>query len=401
MSPEPISPIVSGLTQAFHLANLLHSQRTQDRQLALEEQRINDQRTYQQGQEERQNSDLALRLQAGGYRSMTPSDELEEQTGKKYGLSGRLASRTATDADGLPMTQQTVVPQLTATDSDMKGRIVKVKGQKYVRPTDQEIEARQDRGVVRETAAEVAKKEALAKVGKIKLTVPPELQKLGLPETVDIDAAHLSQYVTSTGQEMPIDTGTAAALGAPGAKVPFKNLPSLVSSANAALGRRTQIDIAKDNREAANTRANTAETGRNTRATAANTSRETAAGIRRDSPTAGQAAVQGRFNQRELDARNRQMTAVQADEDKAHAERTRIGELLKDPNLKATDRASFTAKMKALRFQVQAYQSRKAGIVGGTAPPKAIQDQIPEGEQAEGPDGHTWTKRDGIVYFVK
>lgn len=398
---NPLSGITQGLVNAFQLAHMIHGQRNQDRQMALEEQRQNDQRTYQQGVEQRQNSELSMRLQEGGYRAMTPSDELEEQTGKSYGLSGRLASQSVAGADGLPEQRQTVEPQLQAKDSDVKGRIVKVQGQKYIRPTEQEIEARQDRGATRDTAAAVAKKTALDKVGKVTLQVPAELQKLGLPATVDIDSAHLSQYVTSTGQEMPVDAGTAAALGAPGAKVPFKNVASMVSAGNAALGRKTQIDIADKNRTAANDRN-----------TETNKTRLEAARTRRDTPTPGQEGVTDRFNQRRIDAENKanrerletkqkEMATVQQAEDNVHAERTKIGDLLKSPDLKPADRAGYTAKMKAMRFQVQAYQSRKAGIVGATAPSKAIQDQIPEGQQAEGPDGHTWSKRDGIVYFVK
>lgn len=123
----------------------------------------------------------------------------------------------------------------------------------------------------------------------------------------------------------------------------------------------------------------------NTRAANRNATTLAAAAARRDNPTPGQENVQNRFDQRRQDAAQKQMADVQAKEDAVHAQRLQLGQ----------------NQMKALNFQVQAYQTRKAAIAGAQTPPKAIQDQIPEGKQATAPDGHTWLKKDGIVYFIK
>jgi hypothetical protein len=160
----------------------------------------------------------------------------------------------------------------------------------------------------------------------------------------------------------------------------------LTAASNAA----SREKIAGANRDAANTRA----TNRNSTTLAA-------AGIRRDTPTAGQAAVEGRFDQRRQDLAAKQMADVQAKESAIHAQRLQLGQMMMGADVKDADRQAANAKMKSLNFQVQAYQGRKAAIVGAQTPPKAIQDQIPEGKQATAPDGHTWAKKDGIVYFMK
>jgi len=109
------------------------------------------------------------------------------------------------------------------------------------------------------------------------------------------------------------------------------------------------------------------------------------------------------------------MDAAQAAEEQAHAGRLTAGDAITQAQavlndkaatqaakLKATaDLSAATSALKTKTFNVQAIQTRKASIAGTQPPPKDIQDKIPEGQTATSPDGHTWQKKDGIVYFVK
>lgn len=236
--------------------------------------------------------------------------------------------------------------------------------------------------------------------GSTLVNTPEHLRALGLPAQIYVPDEHLYQYADTTGQLAPVDTPQLyQEMGGP-AKVPYRSLPGVTSAVSSTLNRNAADKRATDAEAGRQKRAVAAEEGKNQRATDANVARLKAASLR-GAPTAGQAALQGRFNQREIDAKDKEMQSLQALEDKAHGERERIGVLLSDPKLGAADRSKATAEMKSLRFQVQAYQVRKAGIAGATAPPKDIQDKIPEGQEATGPDGRTWSKKDGIVYFVK
>lgn len=116
--------------------------------------------------------------------------------------------------------------------------------------------------------------------------------------------------------------------------------------------------------------------------------------------TPGQQGVQDRFNQRRLDQQKKDLAAVQKQEDDEHAYRIATGQQLATATTDA-DKNKYQAALKGSAFKIQAYQSRKAEILGTKAPDKATMAKIPEGSTATSPDGHQWMKKDGIVYLVK
>lgn len=159
----PINPVVSGLVNAFNLANMMHNQRRQDEAIALDRRRQEDAEAARQSREEFQQAELSTRLHAIGARSMTPSDELELQTGTRIDLDNRLQQRGGVGPDGLPQTEHSLEPRLRTGPSDLQGRIVKVRGQSYVLPSQAEVEARADQANERATARDVAKATAVGK----------------------------------------------------------------------------------------------------------------------------------------------------------------------------------------------------------------------------------------------
>lgn len=117
--------------------------------------------------------------------------------------------------------------------------------------------------------------------------------------------------------------------------------------------------------------------------------------------TPGQQGVQDRFAQKRLDQQQKDLAAVQKQEDDEHAFRISAGQQLSNSNLADNDRQKLQAALKASTFKVQAYQARKAAIMNTKPPSQQLQAQIPEGGQATSPDGHVWQKKGGIVYIVR
>ncbi len=174
----PINPIVGGLTQAFQLYQMIHSQQAQDRALELDTRRQQQMEEEQQSRKQMQESKLTMELNALGARSMTPSDELEAATGTRVGMNLQRyntpgAPATSEGGGGLanlPETKTAMLPSFSP--SDIKGRLVKAGGQQWVLPTPEEQDARTedrlrkankintDADVVRAGATETARAKA-------------------------------------------------------------------------------------------------------------------------------------------------------------------------------------------------------------------------------------------------
>lgn len=185
---SPINPIVSGIMDAFSMANLIHGQRTQDEQLALSKAREQREAQYQQGQQQRQDADLAMRLNALGARPMTPSDELEANSGMRVNYAPQTTTTsvndgTGTDLSSLPQQSTRMIP--TLEPSDIKGRLVKAGGQQYVLPSQTERESMANRESEREISAKVKETQALAdtKTQAEIAGTKAKLQAFGIPVT--------------------------------------------------------------------------------------------------------------------------------------------------------------------------------------------------------------------------
>lgn len=193
---SPISPLVGGLSDAFAIANMIHrSQR--DR----EEFEIAKRRELQQ--EEQGQANLQMRLNALGARGMTPSDELEQQTG----VNVSMPERRMLGASGL-------VPFPAFKQSDIAGRIVKAGGQRYVLPSQQEQEAAQERTGRRELSQKIQETKTLgdvknasaaaglrAKMEEFGIPVPDEnADLLGLPHGTKIAPEHQGAYFNAVRQ---------------------------------------------------------------------------------------------------------------------------------------------------------------------------------------------------------
>lgn len=140
---SPISPIVSGLVNAFSLANMVKRQQQADEQLAMAKAREERIARQEQEQTEYRQADLQMRLSAMGARAATESDDLEAQTGQRIDFGPR----------GIPL----------VSPSDIKGRLVKAGGQRYVLPSLEEREGMADRASERETKRKTREAEAVAK----------------------------------------------------------------------------------------------------------------------------------------------------------------------------------------------------------------------------------------------
>lgn len=393
--PEPISPIVSGLMNAFNLANMIHTQRAHDQQIALEERRVQYAEHAQQQREEHEQTQLDLQLQAGHYRPETPSDELEAQTGERYDVDSRLSSQPTTAPDGLPQRQATVTPQLKTAKSDIATRTVKVRGQKYVRESDQEREARLDQENTRATA----RKRTAEKDDLVEVPMPEAMRKPGGPATVWLPKSQLAHYTDVYSNATPADTPAEyQALGGP-KRVPFKNLPQVIATV---AGQRR----AKDTADAAAKRATdqrTFQAGENekTRTFQAGekskdrASRVEAAGVRAGAQADTQQSIADRQEAGFIER------GKEAD---LHTRRHKLREQLhtgkddKDQPLKKGAMTLMQADIKGVTDEIQGLQLRKAKLYKIKVPPPDILNGIQEGTEGPGPDGHIWYKKDGIVY---
>lgn len=140
MPTDHYNPVLSGLTTALSMANLLHRQRLQDEALELQKRQIADQEQRQQYQQGLATADFQTKLNALGARQVTPSDELEAQTGTRIDFGPM----------GVPLTSQ----------SDIANRMLKFGGNKYVLPSDEEREQRADRASDRQIKRDTAKVKA-------------------------------------------------------------------------------------------------------------------------------------------------------------------------------------------------------------------------------------------------
>jgi hypothetical protein len=389
---NPLSGLIEGLLQGHALAQQMHQQQQQD-QAFKTNQALHDQQMSMQDIMNRQMLNESARPVSTAGTIENPAVSAPNPTSNIPGMPA------GPDVPALPAYQR-------KADAS---RTVKYGGQQYELKTPEE-------------QAQVALNKAtlLKHANSTRVDLKPEQQaRFGLSSpTMYIPDEHLSQYIaTVTGAEPVETTAEQQAAGMP-AHVPQRVLPALINQTGA-ITRNARTNDTKETTNAATNEtrkgiADNAQTGANARNAATNETRQgvaagnnattiQAAGIRRDNPTPtpGQAAVNFRFEQRRQDKAQQDMNAVQGKEDEVHALRTQIGEQLKDPSLPEAQRTAKMAQLKTTAFQVQSYQTRKASIAGAQTPPKDIQDKIPEGQQATGPDGHTWRKQGGIVYFVK
>jgi hypothetical protein len=397
------SGLIDGLLQGHALAQQLHQQQMQDQAFKTNEALKNQQLSIQ--------DIMNKQTLAADYRPVNDLGMIDEPA----------ASNPNPLGPGLPAAQRKPDPSRTVT----------YQGMKYERKPQEEIEqSALDRQVKTNKTLEEARYEQAAREAQATRQNTLKLQGGGTPaqgfgsvgypdgylltaqELRDAKAAlngdveaqqkiRKGNYEKLGANESLVDTGASGASGAPasgdfaGETGPAVSVPAAGATPpagaqviaqgvdKAGQDRRSREQIAADNRTAANARA-----------TNRNATTIEAAGIRRDQPTPGQAGVADRFRIRQEAQAQKDIQAIQAKEDEAHAEMIRLGQT----PMKTEDR---NAKIAAQKFKVQAFQTRKATIAGAQLPPKAIQDQIPEGKSAEGPDGHTWMKNAGIVYFVR
>lgn len=109
----------------------------------------------------------------------------------------------------------------------------------------------------------------------------------------------------------------------------------------------------------------------------------------------------------------REAAAIQAEEYGkgnnlgVHTQRRTIGGYLKSgkdkdgKKLTPEQVTAYQSEMKDLDERTQNIQVRKAKLYGIPAPPPAVIASVPEGKTAKSPDGHTWRKQNGILYFVQ
>jgi hypothetical protein len=277
-----------------------------------------------------------------------------------------------------------------------------------------------------------ARKAAAAKA-KFQATAIPMTGPNG--ETVWMDPAHVAAYYNATSQWTPTPTTLEQQNAGVQPTVPAKMIPAAIGAVNNAVrvenaGERNEANIASREGIAGKNMASRegmagrfeqmrrdiaagVQTGANKRAAGVQ------AGLngRRNQPTEGQAGVQNRFQTRQETDLQKQMRALQTKEDELHATRVQIGEDLNNPDLPAIQRQTKQGQLKTTAFQIQSYQTRKAALVGAEMPPKKFladvdktygtkapgewQDEEGNPRTINGPDGHTWRKTGGIVYFVK
>jgi len=229
---------------------------------------------------------------------------------------------------------------------------------------------------------------------------------------------HAAAYRNATAQWQPIATGEAAqAAGAP-AMVPQKNVGQVINNTGRDIRNDATIagheEVVNTQQSGANTRAAGVQAGANSRAAGVQTGANTRSAAQIAGRAANTATTQAGANGRSaaqiaagltksgaITTRQQQkeLQALQAREDDVQAARIQINTDLTGPD--AIKKAAAPGRLKTTAYQLQSFQTRKASIVGATAPPKAIQDKLQEGQQATAPDGHIWQKKDGIVYFVK
>jgi hypothetical protein len=235
-----------------------------------------------------------------------------------------------------------------------------------------------------------------------------------------IDPAHWAAYKNATGQNAPIATPTdAQASGLLPPTVPGRLYGSALRAASAAAANKA----AGDRSAAKNTSGETIAAGRNqtlsdiaglkfgtqeditgqNNATKEKIAQGNQAGANAraalrgsGAPTPGQQGVQSRFEISRLNA-------LAKEEQDYHDVRNRLGPQLAsgtDDAGKPIARPMVQAQYAKATNNLQDVQYRKGRVLKAAQPPRDVVDKLQEGQQATAPDGHTWIKKDGIVYFM-
>lgn len=233
--------------------------------------------------------------------------------------------------------------------------------------------------------------------------------------TTYMDPAHLAAYRQATPQPT---TPEAQAAGAPAAVAP-KQLPAVIGLQRNAATNQTRSDIADENNQTRSDIAGQADqTRRDTSAasimgadqrnrlnnqTRTNIASGSQAGANaraalRNSgvATPGQQGVQSRFDIAKLNA-------LSKEEQDYHDVRNRLGPQIAsgtDENGKPIASRLVQAQFAKATNNLQELQFRKARVLKAAQPPQDVADKMQEGQQATSPDGHTWLKKDGVVYIV-
>jgi|GEM_PF-6391854 len=387
---NPIPDLVQGLLQGHALGLQMHNQKQADQKFktdqALRQQNMSMQDIFNQqalGEMGRPVSPMGT-VTSPGVQSMStgvPIAGLDTQAGNPDYTRKADASRTVkyTTAQGNKMSTELYTPE------------------------------EQDQ-------AAANKSQLLKRANSTTLRLSPEDQaKYGLPADFPIPNDHVAQYLNS---RVTNDTRQGIADSNNQTKVDTNARTNDTRENNNANTNSTRQDIAATNNITKSDIAAGVQTGANSRNDNTNATRVQvgagnnaatlgsanirAAGTgngRTGQPTPGQAGVQNRFDQKRQDLAQKTISTIQAKENALHAQRLQIGQTL--GAMKPADQEAAKAKLNTLGFQIGAYQTQKAKAAGAATPPQDIQSKIPEGQQATGPDGHTWMKKDGITYFVK
>lgn len=266
-----------------------------------------------------------------------------------------------------------------------------------------------------EEQAQRALSDALQKryIGSTWMSIPQELRdKYNTPAQIPVPNEHIAGYLQTIRDMMSVPTPQRLQdFGYP-ATMPQKDLPSIMSAMTGFQNRmaadtrsqnqiKSQQQIAEENRKSRESIAAQAQAGQTARTQAQIQGRETVAGMpaRNAGLTPGQANVQSRYEQAQLNAKQKKLDTLQGQENKLHASRVQLGKMMQ--GLDPTQMPGAQAKMAGFNQQIQDIQAQKATAIGAKVPSREQLQQIQEGETRPAPDGHIWKKKDGIVYLVK
>lgn len=393
---SPLGGLLNGILQGYRIRQEMHDQVAENQRQKTQDM-LNDQKASTQDIIQRQ------MLQSAG-RPVTNGMVTETRPDTSYSLP--TGDATSGPISGVP-TVQAGVPggtfvrkpdaSRTVTTSDSKGN--KSQTELY---TDAEQQ---------QQATEAA--QAKFRANGIPLSTSAEQQKAGLPAQIYIAPEHLAPYMQATGQYQPVQTTQAQQDAGASPVVPQKEIGRVIANTGAGLRNdatnQSRQSVAAGNNDTKTGIANAGNATKQSIATAGDTTKKTIAAGNNQTKASIAAGAQSGANARAGNRLTASQTAqqqktlqgLQAKEDDLKAARVQMNADAQNAKLTDTQRATAKGRLATTAYQLQSYQTRKAGLVGAQTPPKAIMDQIGEGQQATGPDGHTWIKKDGITYFVK
>ena len=393
---SPLGGLLDGIVRGYQIRQQMHDQVAENQRQKTQDV-LNDQKASVQDIMNRQMLQQAGRPVTNGMVTETRPDT---STGVPTGGMG------SGPISGVPTTQATV-PGGTFVRKADPSRTVTYKGLDGSKPqTELYTEQEQQQ---RATDAAQAKFRANA----IPLSTSAEQQKAGLPAQIYIAPEHLAPYMQATGQYQPVQTTQAQQDAGASPVVPQKEIGRVIANTGAGLRNdatnQSRQSVAAGNNDTKTTIANAGNATKTaiaagsdaTKKTIAAGNNQTKASIAAGAQSGANARAGNRLTASQTAQQNKTLQGLQAKEDDLKAARVQIHADAQNAKLTDAQRQTAKGRLATTAYQLQSYQTRKAGLVGAQTPPKVIMDKIGEGQQATGPDGHTWKKNDGIVYFVK